>query len=221
MSGVANYDGLTKTEIILDHNDIFWFFVPKDGIYSFDPATAELIQHYSGLEKYADIALTNDNNFFVLWKFTLSTSKLEENSIAFFDSHTNELKTIAIPSKKWPVFGDILVTSTDNLWGDAVGYRDTGGEWHLIYPAPWKHFFQSNVLSPLRWENPHIYMESSNGWLWFGRHYLTESGMAWLDPETGEGCWFMAYDYTNLIEDSEHNMWLIANDSLYNFPLVE
>lgn len=222
VDGLANYDGIDQTEIVLDHNDVFWIFVPKDAIYSFNPATSEVKQHHALSDLITDIALTADNNFYILWRFTLSSASLKEDSIHFFNTWNNELHPIAIPKRWWPVFGDILVDHQGRLWGDSIGYRDLDGTWHLIYPNPAKHFFHRLILSDPLWENAHIIMESSNGWLWFKRYYGTNNdGIAWFDPESGEGCWFTTNESFMLVEDEQQVMWLATKEALYKFPLIE
>ncbi len=220
--GFPNYDGGYQTRVILDHNDVFWIFMPKDAIYSFDPVTSEVKRQYalSG-DVILDIALTADNNFYILWSLTFSAS-LAEDSISYFDTRNNELHPITLPKRRWPAFGDILVDRQGRLWGDSIGYRDSDGTWHLIYPNPAKHFFYSRVLPFELWENAHIFMESSNGWLWYERSYMTSnSGLAWFDPESGEGCWFTTEGDFELIEDDQQIMWLATRDALYKYPLME
>ncbi len=65
-----------------------------------------------------------------------------------------------------------------------------------------------------RLSTPKILLESADGKLWF--HH--ENGMISLDPKKGEWCWFTTYQ-SNIVEDSQHNLWMIADGKLYTYPL--
>jgi ligand-binding sensor domain-containing protein len=65
-----------------------------------------------------------------------------------------------------------------------------------------------------RWKSPTILMESSDNRLWFE----SENGLVWLDPSEGKWCWFTTVQ-SNIVEDEEHNLWMIANEKLYKYPL--
>jgi hypothetical protein len=44
------------------------------------------------------------------------------------------------------------------------------------------------------------------------------TGMAWLDPDSGEGCWFTT-EIGSIFEDSQKRAWFVAGDRLYSLSI--
>lgn len=208
---------ITTPTIMLDKEDIFWLFVRQDGIYHYDPKTGVL-------DKRADLpdtktyaihtALSSDDSIYFQMYPTHSKEFLFQ-----FSPITGEILPVKVPDESWSKHAGMLVDSKGRLWLGAMGYLDTNGHWRLIHPHPRENFEHSGPL----WTPPTLIFESSNGLLWYAEYQDMErrgEGTAWYDPETGEGCLF-----TNLasyiVEDSEKQLWMVADGKLYRYQLEQ
>jgi len=100
---------------------------------------------------------------------------------------------------------------------DSIAYRTKSGEWYQIQRSP---LFISGVkgsFGDFQYQTPEVILESSDGRIWFLHSY---NGMITLDPSTGTWCWFTTYQ-SNIVEDTDHNLWMIADNKLYKLPLGE
>ncbi len=213
-----------KIDIVLDgKQDIFWIFSEKDGIYRYDPAT-QVTQKWLDLPDLhvTSLALSSDGNIFVedfRWeRMTEPYFHLYEGSLFQFFPDTRELVPLEMPDEPWPVFSGWLVTQTGRLWMGTIGYWDLSGSWHLLHPSTEEFFKHAGDQA---WATPHLMLESSDGLLWYRKSLdmgPSREGTAWYNPETGKGCMFtnLAVD---VIEDSEHQLWLAAEGNLYRYPL--
>lgn len=111
---------------------------------------------------------------------------------------------------------NIYSDNKNRLWLGALGWRDTDGfTWYQLHPSA--IFVTSHAdSSEHSWKNPEIVLDSSDGRYWF----RSENGMAWLDLENKQWCWFTTYQ-SNIVEDSDRNLWMIADNKLYKLPLGE
>jgi len=64
------------------------------------------------------------------------------------------------------------------------------------------------------WVRPKIMLQSIDGRLW----YQSSRGDAWYDHATGEWCLFTPHK-SNIVEDSQHNLWMLIGNDLYVLPL--
>ena len=64
-------------------------------------------------------------------------------------------------------------------------------------------------------------MESYDGILWYNKSLddVIISGMAWFNPNTREGCMFTNI-VSNIIEDSDRQLWLAADGKLFKYQLM-
>jgi hypothetical protein len=206
------------SKVLLDNN-IFWVIVHSDGIYSYQ-INDQKFQKHANLPNFevidADLALDGsiyfanrtkmENGYFdiKIHKFTPSTNFLEE------------IQTFEIRSTQNRLFSNILIDHQNRLWLSDLGWMETNGNWYSLIRSP---IFLTNyilVQGSSRWATPNILLESSDGRYWF----RSENGMAWLDLEQEKWCWFTTYQ-SNIVEDSEHNLWMIADNKLYKLPLGE
>lgn len=210
-------------EIVLDNHDVFWFFTRNDGLYRYDPSS-------QATEKRADLlnsnvtqtALSTDGSiYFEIYSEKIyseeSFFRLSDGMLLQFFPKTNEIVPLDIPDGRWPIFTGMLVDLGDRLWLGAIGYQEPNGEWKLIHPDPQEYFEHAGDIY---WAPPALMLESSNGILWY-RKFLDDTranGTAWYDPQTGEGCMFTNMA-VNIIEDSEQQLWLVADGKLYKNPL--
>jgi hypothetical protein len=219
-----SYGTFPWPEIILDKNGVFWIFAENDGIYLYDPVAQKT-------EKQADLlgldvtqtALSLDGSiYFKVYsdKIYLQESffRLLDGTLYRFIPETKEIISLKIPEDPWLVFSEMLVDQDNKLWLGAIGYREQDDTWHLIHPDPKNMFVGAGdaYQSP-----PFIMLESSNGILWYRKDLgdVRADGTAWYNPQTGEGCMFTNVS-ANVIEDTENQLWLVANEKLFKYQLT-
>ena len=115
-----------------------------------------------------------------------------------------------------PFFG-LFVDKSGNLWLDDHAWMDPKGIWHQVIRST---LFITDRMPDSGynyfWAFPHIVFESSDDLLWF----RSENGMTSLNVHKGEWCWFTT-DQSNIVEDSNHTLWMIADDKLYKLILEQ
>jgi hypothetical protein len=206
-------------KILLDPRGIFWIFVQKDAVYSYDPVTKET-RHHVDISKHvvSDPELAPDGSIYYVNNYYLThgmTLTMQDKEIFHFMPETDTIEKIYIPLQPWPLFSSILVDDTGKLWLDSIGWKEPDGNWYQVHQSP---IFITNVLwsgVEYRWKTPRILMESSDNRLWFS----SDNGLAWLDAKKGKWCWFTT-EQSNIVEDQEHNLWMIADNTLYKYPLT-
>lgn len=203
-------------EITLDQNDVFWFFVQEDGLYSFDIRSGITEKLISLTEiKIDSIGIGIDGN--ILLQKVLFLSSLQEKEILIYNKETGELLPMEIPEEPWPGWAYMFIDRSGNLWLDSVGRREIDGEWILLHTDS-QNYIQ-NIMNDLRMAHPRLILESSDGTLWFEKYTDTSfGGMAWYDPELEEGCWFTT-ETGNIVEDVNHILWLVIDEKLYKYDL--
>lgn len=201
------------SEILLDSKGVFWIFAHKDAIYSYDSATQNVRRHAEIPDfEIEQVGLAPDGSMFLFIDPEEMTLDLQNDELFYFLPETGELGPLEIPSERWPARQRIVVDHSGRLWLDTVGWRDPDGSWHRMYPNLSLYFWKMEVEADYRWATPNVILESSNGYLW----YRAEKGMAWFDPQTETGCWFTTRN-TNVVEDKEHILWIVANQNLFKY----
>lgn len=202
-------DGIYYPEIVLlDKNDIFWIFVQFDGLYSYDTKSDQVKKHLDISNFIVDDAtmLSDGNIYFVPDNYP---ELYPEGVIKKYHRDTEEVEEISVPDESWLRFTSILVDENDNLWLSAVGRLAPDGTWHKLNS-------EYQVYTGLV-----IDFSGSDQTLWFSRFSdwdLNIDGLAWFDPDTGDGCWFTNI-YTPVVEDDTGTMWLVAEETLYTFEM--
>lgn len=214
----------TIPHIHIDNTGIFWIIVSNDGIYQFDPVIETYEKQASLNFSVGQAALSTDGSLY-LWtpnsQIQPSTTfrerlTLSEDSIWHFSSESRNLVLVDLPDEDWPVFHGLLVNQSGQLWLGSIGYRDLDDTWHLIHP--YTEDFLNNAGN-YRWGSPILVTESSDGRLWYVRY--TDGGgdgTAWYDPQSGDGC-LIVDQATNIVEDANQQLWMIANGNLYRHLL--
>lgn len=212
-------------EIVLDNNGVFWIFAKNDGIYRYDPATqrSEKEADLLGLN-VTQVALSPDGSiYFEIFNEKIyskeSFFRLLDGMLFQFIPKTKEVVPLKIPDEPWPVFSGMLVDPMDRLWLGAISYREPDGEWKRIHPDPQEYFKHAGDIY---WATPTLMLESSDGVLWYRKFLdldLRAEGTAWYDPQTGEGCMFTNIA-ANIIEDSERQLWMVADGKLFKYQLT-
>ncbi|MBN2115480.1 MAG: hypothetical protein JW730_02855 [Anaerolineales bacterium] len=211
------------------NNDKFWIFERYGPIYDVDPRNLQITKYIdprtSDLAQSMDLpehlvssdnalVFMNDESFYFL-DDTPKYYTSQDVTLFHFIPEKNTLE--AIPSinrlEGGPPYTDLFADRSGNLWVSDFGWMDKTGEWYQLIRSP--VFISTKVeATPILWEHPQIVLESSNGLLWF----RSTNGMVSLDPQKGEWCWFTTYQ-SNIVEDSDQNLWMIADNKLYKYPL--
>ena len=209
-------------EVILDPQDVFWFLLANDGIYRYEPTIQKTTKQVNLQDIDAALAtLSIDGSIYfedlTYKKLILADPmfSIDEGMLHQFIPGTGELIQLDIPDEPWPQ-GKMYVTRTGQLWVGANGYRDiANGSWHLLHPDPDTYFDMGFWAY-----SPSIMLESSNGLLWFNKYTDYDNGTAWYNPGTGEGCMFTNIR-TNIVEDSQQQLWMFADGKLYRYSLEQ
>jgi hypothetical protein len=67
-----------------------------------------------------------------------------------------------------------------------------------------------------QWDLPEVVLESTDGRLWF----RSTNGTVSLNPQKGDWCWFTTYQ-SNIVEDSNRVLWMIADGTVHQYDLGE
>lgn len=210
-------------EIVLDNNGIFWIFAKNDGIYRYDPTTqrTEKQTDLSNLNVTQATLSPDGSIYFVVFNEKIyskeSFFQLLDGMLFQFIPKTREVVPLKIPSEPWPIFSGILVDNIGRLWLGAIGYRERNGDWQLIHPDPEQYFTSAGDAYMMP---PALILESSDKVLWYKKFLddVRADGTAWYDPRTGEGCMF-TNKAVDIVEDSEQQLWLVAENRLFKYKL--
>jgi streptogramin lyase len=199
----------------LDNNGVFWFFIQKDGIYSYNVSSHSVKRH-------ADLSVSPDKEFLVKSATFATDGSIffsdDFSTIFHFSPETNEMTRIGgtplpFQNKYNLYFHNILVDHAGRLWFGDVGWSepDTYTIWYQLVQSP--IFITNKTESDTRyfWERPSLILESSDGLLW----YKSENGMVWLDPQKEKWCWFTT-EPSNIISDTKNVLWIIADNEIYS-----
>jgi hypothetical protein len=215
------------SEVLLGTNDLFWIVPRRDALYSYDPKTSE-VKKYADTDIYTKQAtLAADGSIYISRylenpAFGSPVISLQKGEILRFSPKTNQLETLETPVERWPIYSSMFVDNSGRLWLGAVGWRNPDGSWKRLYPNPSLYFWKMEWEWDFQWytTDPIPVLESSDGRIWFRKAVgdNKEWGMAWLNPRTMVGCWFTTA-VTNIVEDRQHTLWMVANGQLYKYPL--
>lgn len=214
----------TLPDVIADNNGIFWIIISNDGIYQFNPVT-ETYEKQVNLEfSVNQVAVSEDGDFYFL---SLNTPiqqsatfrerlTLPPNSIWHYSLESRSFTLIDLPDSDWPKFNGMLVNHSGQLWLGAIGFRDLDYTWYLVHPNTDEYLDNAGNY---RWGPPRLLTESSDGRLWYVRYTDgSGDGTAWYNPQSGDGCLIMNLA-TNIVEDSNQQLWMVANGNLYRYSL--
>lgn len=145
-----------------------------------------------------------------------------DDVIRRYDPTTGESSDMKIPSDfQTMYFWDIgfLFPDDQKVWfSDKVWF--TNDE----YLTNLHTLFRSTIFinkyhdpgQPVRWERPQVLTFTDDGRIW----YRSSRGLTWHQPETGEWCMFTTAQ-SNIVKDSQGNLWIIYDNSLYMLPASE
>jgi len=210
-------------EIVLDSNDIFWIFHTDGNIYRYDPDTEQTQKQETSMPELLvhSASLAPDGSFYLQKSEKPDWEIISNGDFLRFFPQTGEIVPLNAPDSTWPVVmqSSMLVDHAGRLWLDTLGYRELDGKWFLIHPRIDE--YSTNLGTP-QWSSPVPQLESSDGILWFYRYTGIKNldGTAWYDPKTGTGCLFTNIP-ARVVEDSDRNLWLVADGKLYKYKLIQ
>lgn len=209
------------SEVVLDSTDRFWIFAPRDSIYSYNPDTNEIINHVKISDYYVTDAAVAQNGSIYIAPGGSSGFLIKRGDLLLFDSQIKEIVPVKLPLMPWPHFSSLLVDKSGGLWLDAIGRRSVSGEWHKLHDQTWNYLRKMMINHAWNWYiPPRVVLESSDGRIWFASELRDSDrgGIAWIDPNTYEGCWLTNFG-NNIIEDQQHTLWIVADEKLYKHNL--
>ena len=198
--------------VFFDSNNNFWFVVPGDSIYLYEPSENKVTNEISisSIDIYSASMAPDDSIYFV----TYNPENPENPELRLYKFTDNNHQLIEIPTPEEIYFaskyGNILVDAGGNLWLDSLAVMEPDGEWYnIIQPAIFITNFAEGMVP--RWRRPEIQTETSDGRLWF----VGDNGSTWLDRKQQKWCWYSTYQVVPY-EDELGNLWIIANDHLFS-----
>jgi hypothetical protein len=205
--------------VVVDEFGVFWIFVDYIGLYRYSPDEASLSLVYELQEEILDVTLANDDViYFTVYNAQNSFMYFSGKSLYRFSLSGEQPTLVEYPeyTYDWPAFSGLLFDKSGRLWFGAVAYLTPAGEWHLIN-SQYRQGYSENLGHP-RWFSPEVFLESSNGRIWF-RKFVdmgdTVDGVGWYDPDSGDGCQ-ITDTYTNITEDSVGDLWMVTDGKLYS-----
>lgn len=202
--------------VLKDNKDIFWVLVHHDAIYSFDP-TSNVVQKHLDLSDqaiYDAVISPYGEIYYILDLDTYGKRSIEQTPLFKFDPVTGKTEYVRIHLEPWPLYGFPFVDLKGRLWIGNLGFLDRDQKWYLLEKS--NVFLTNNIETSVdfRWKPARPLLESSDGRLWF----QSSNGTVWLDLDKQVWCWFTTYQ-SNIVEDSDHNLWMIADRKLYKLSL--
>lgn len=213
-SSLINSQIYIPNYVLLDSSEVFWIVVPNDSIYSYDPATKEQVKKISISEIFPDDVTISKDGFIYISYSNLENLRYTKR-LLIYSIQDNSIIEVNNDLELWTGKYNIFATKSGDVWFGALGYRKSDGVWYQLFRSP--IFIANNSeKGSYSWQNPDLILESSNNHLWF----RSSNGMVSLDPSKGEWCWFTTYQ-SSIVEDSDRNLWMIADNKLYKLPLGE
>ncbi len=208
------------SQVLLDEEGMFWILVPTDGIYKYDPNSEELKRIFDLPAAFRDAKITPDGTIYVLFNNIYYQDGEEhfDYILKYYNTKTSKNSEFALTYylEPYPKPFTLLVDHQGRIWLDNIAYIDDG----TLYQIQRSPLFISPIreaYNDYRYKRADAIVESSDGRIWFLHH---NNGMIYLNPDNGEWCWFTTYQ-SNIVEDSNHNLWMIADGKLYKLSLGE
>lgn len=200
---------LTVSSVKVDENGIFWMMVKKRGVYqllSFDPLTVKATLHLESPDYRSSLEISPDNKILFVDQ--------KNNNLIAYTPNTSNIDSYNIPvALDLPVDAELYFDNSGRLWINDVGWFDFSTpprrQWFTIVRSP---IFIDVVpgAGQWGWGRPTFINESPDGFLW----YVSSRGTGWLDTKNGTWCLFTTYT-SNVLEDREHNLWILADGKLF------
>ena len=151
---------------------LFWVFVPKDGIYSIDPINGQ-IKFWISLPNlyantfptYASVRISDNGVIYLLYN-----TEAMANALYKFVPDDGSFTYVFNPVREY--YGlppdSLYITNSGQLWVDDMGWMEKKGTWHQIVRSP---IFIGNRQPDsgymYSWPFGISFYESQNNFLWF------------------------------------------------------
>lgn len=212
-------------------DNMLWVYMPKDGVYKFDPRTNRLTKELSasaidalqGEDYYVNVYVAPSGLIYIskLVRSPVRSIFSYQTALHQYNPATKIIRSFAMPdaSLDWPAFTTMLETRSGRLVGGAVMIQEPQDTWRFIIPS-------LEVLRRIHFRYtdhggrglPFPILESKDGRIWFNAGFTDGpprlGGTAWYDPVAGEGCMFTTRS-ADVIEDSQGYVWTVVDDILY------
>jgi hypothetical protein len=217
---IASYDVSYPPKFVLDNLDNFWTVWPGDAIYRFNTETETMKRFFElpAIDQHQHLyglTVGPDNSIY----FGVST--YEDVKVFKYSYIQNSLLPLESPLGTFPRFGNLSVDKKGRLWFGSMAYLRTDGTESILHPFA-DEFIEKNHNSHLTLL-PLVLHHSSDGRVWLGKYHPTEpsyaEGVAWLDPETGDGCQFTNVGVKNIVEDENQTLWFIGDGKLFYYSM--
>lgn len=206
----------SRINIHLGKDETFWIIASYDGIYNYKPSTSEVdkVSDMEGLFQL-DTTISQEDIIYLIGYYPAENNPIEK--LFTFEKSSERFEEIVYKLEPWPKMSNLRTDRFNRLWFGGLGWMEPNGTWKQLVRQP-IFVNYSNLQDPLipKWQNPFMVLESSDGRYWF----YSENGMSWLNLEEEQWCWFTTYQ-SNIVEDSDKNLWMIADNKLYKLPLGE
>lgn len=181
-------------------------------IYRFSPATGKATAYMEpGI--YSSIDVDNYNNLYIL---------RYDGFIQRYDSESGQVSEYKIPSYGYALSGGMAsfyFAEDDKVWLNDKMWFNNDMDFSDVYYVVRSPIFigpSPGLMAPYEWMEANLHAETPDGRYWF-RSFV---GAAWFEPESGEWCMFTTSD-SNILKDSEGNLWMTYDNSLYMLPASE
>ena len=210
--------------IVSDSSGLLWFTMRTDpyhsDLFSFDPVTSEIKQHLAGNFDFYIAIDKNDNIYVIQVKDgQFSIENPPHYLLKKYNPSNGNTDTVEIPRAEGE--GEYSTTMyidqknrlwiSDNVWID-ISESKISGQHSIPRSESFIHYV--DFMARYVWERPFVMTQSTDGRVW----YASTMGNAWFKPDTGEWCHFTSYG-SYIVEDSNHNLWMMADNSLYELRM--
>lgn len=208
------------SQVLLDEDGMFWILVPVDGIYKYDPNSGEMKKYFDLPAAFRDAKIAPHGDIYVLVNnmYYQDGEERFDYILKYYNTKTGKNSEFALAYylEPYPKPFTLLVDHQGRIWLDNIAFIDDG-TLYQIQRSPLFISPISEAYNDYRYKRADVILESSDGRIWFLHR---NNGIISLNPDKDEWCWFTTYQ-SNIVEDSNHNLWMIADGKLYKLPLGE
>jgi hypothetical protein len=237
------YDDIYHSGVMdakLDNNGFIWILIKQsfpendqevNGLYRFDTVTQKA-DYFLAMPKvtlFTRLQPINDGSIWILAKKTNSNESDKVVLIRYFPE-TGELQPYDgtfsyLPGEDFHfqninVSTPLFLDKRNRLWIGNEGWLNEPtsevSSWYRIIQSPIFIAKYIDGSGNLYRDIPDGMNESSNGMFWFWGN----TGTVRLNPAIGEWCLFTTYS-SPVVEDKDHNLWMIADNKLYKYLLSQ
>lgn len=212
-----------------DESGQIWILLRFNGLYRFNPKTQKLDFFLYAINDLAfgHIAPVKDGSVWILAGG--NSQSFRQDKLFRYFPETGDVKeykgtpTTAFVSEDFANLNvmsrsPLFLDKSNRLWIGNYGWLNNpdseSPSWYRVIPSPVFIDGRANVVVGFFTAEPSGMTESSDGMFWF----WTYAGTVRLNPKNGEWCLFTTYS-SPIVEDSNHNLWMIADNKLYKYSI--